>query len=274
MIQWILLTIIVGLALAYCLHAYESVEGMSDYPPTSSSSSSSSSSSTSTAPFADPADTDPDDLPWLASLSKLDRVARHGNSCTVMADNPGPEGTRLQTVSRTCESGMPHTADGDRIRIPDLIPEALRESIIRHELVHIWQRRSPELWSTFYRRHWSFEFPGDPPAGIPDQYIQARRSNPDTWRHPWVRWMARWWPIAIYDQPDSPRLRESHTVWWDEHRQQILDTPPTEWTSFFGYPSQDEHPHEISAVYLTDGDMNSEAARRLQRWWEIAKSHR
>jgi hypothetical protein len=267
MIQWLLIALIVGMALALMFRPVSSsnsnsnlIEGfVSDY----------SANIESPGNYALPVNTDPDDLPWLKSLSRLDIAARRSHSCTVMGERPGPDGTRLQTVARNCESGMPHTGDGDRIRIPDAIPEALREEIIRHELVHIWQRRHPDAWATFYRRQWSFEFHDDPPSGLPDDVIRMRRSNPDTWRQPWVRWMARWWPIAVYDDAEAPRLREAHTIWWDELRQTVITDPPIDWTAFFGLPSQDEHPHEIAAVFLADNATTSEAARRLQRWWEL-----
>jgi hypothetical protein len=43
--------------------------------------------------------------------------------------------------------------------------------------------------------------------------------------------------------------------------------PPEEWTLFFGRPSQDEHPHEISAVMLVAEDTATESGRRLLNWF-------
>ena len=285
--QWILTAIVVGLLFDYVfrgrnrnrsLSIIETMDNMTDCTDMADRMSASS--------YTPPAYEDMDDIPFLGSLSHMDRVARHMNACTVMGEREGPAGTRIQTVARTCESGMAHTADGDRIRIPDSIPEALRDETLKHELIHIWQRRAPDAWADFYRRQWSFVYADQPPAGLPPAIQESRRSNPDTWRHPWVRWMARWWPIPVYDHPQSgPRLREAHTVWWDEYTRSVLRTPPAEWTAFFGYPSQDEHPHEIAAVYLTEavdnsiateggavgggavGSTNTEASRRLRTWW-------
>jgi hypothetical protein len=169
---------------------------------------------------------------------------------------------------------MPHTQAGDRIILPGTIslsgfPD--RESIIRHELVHIVQRRNHDIWLNFYRRNWSFTFAPAAPQGIPQTLQKARRSNPDTWDPqsggPWACWQNRWWPVPIYRSVDNPQLRDAETVWWDSATGEVLSDPPDDWTAFFGKPAQDEHPHELSATMLVAGDTASEAGRRLQNWW-------
>jgi hypothetical protein len=219
---------------------------------------------------------DPRDLPWIASWSPADRAARHGQICAVTFTEEGPHGTTIQTVSKTCEAGMAHTRPGDRIVIPDSIPMPHRDQTIRHELIHIHQRRNPDAWRTFYRRSWSFQFAAAPPPGLPAAVKAARRSNPDTWDPatggPWAVWQGRYWPLAIYTDPQTPRLREARTVWWDDMRQELLEFPPASWTAFFGSSTQPEHPHELAAVYLTAESRESEAARRLDEWWAAAGS--
>ncbi len=205
------------------------------------------------------------DLPWLASWSSTDRAARKGQTCTVLSKEPGPANTTIEIVSSSCEAGMAHTQAGDRIILPDSIPEAARPDTIRHELVHIFQRRKPDVWAAFYRRAWLFELFTDPPAGMP---AVARRSNPDTWTQPWSCWKGRFWPVPIYKSPDAPRLREARTMWWDSWRSEMTNTPPDAWTAFFGSQSQEEHPHELAAVLLTANDTATEAGRRLQSWWQ------
>jgi hypothetical protein len=173
---------------------------------------------------------------------------------------------------------MPHTQAGDRIILPEtvtLVGTAVgfpdREAIIRHELVHILQRRNPDIWLEFYRRNWSFTFAPTAPQGLPQTIQAARRSNPDTWDPesggPWSCWQHRWWPVAVYRTPSNPILRDAETVWWDSATGQVLAEPPTEWTAFFGKPTQDEHPHELAATMLAASDTSSEAGRRLQNWW-------
>jgi hypothetical protein len=79
--------------------------------------------------------------------------------------------------------------------------------------------------------------------------------------------MERYWPVPVYQDPKVPALRNAVTVWWDDLQQTILTTPPAAWTSFFGNPSQDEHPHEIAAVKIVAADTSTEAGRRLMNWW-------
>ena len=208
------------------------------------------------------------DLPWLASWSAMDSAARKGQTCTVLSREPGPANTTIEIVSASCEAGMAHTRAGDRIVIPESIPLAARPDTIRHELVHIFQRKKPDVWADFYRRSWSFELFNEPPTGIPKEYVAARRSNPDTWTKPWSCWMGRHWPVQIYKGAQSPQLRESRLMWWDSWRSQMTDTSPEGWTSFFGTQSQEEHPNELSAVLLTADDTATEAGRRLQAWWQ------
>ena len=211
---------------------------------------------------------DPRDLPWIASWSAADRFARRGHNCVPIFTVAGPDGTIIETVSKSCESGMPHTRAGERIIIPDSIPEPLKAEIIGHEMIHIYQRRFPEAWRDFYRRSWSFELHEAPPHDMPNSVIEARRANPDTrLAGPWSAWMGRFWPVPVYTDPKAPSLREAVTVWWDTHKQKILTEAPTEWTAFFGRPTQDEHPNEISAVLLVTDDYSTEAGRRLMSWW-------
>jgi hypothetical protein len=212
-------------------------------------------------------DDDPRDLPWIASWSAADRFARQGHNCAVKYIKEGRDGTTIITTSKSCEAGMPHTRAGGRIIIPDSIPEPLRADIIAHELIHIYQRRDPEMWATFYRRNWAFQFHDEPPASMPASVREARRANPDTFQVPWPCWMGRIWPVPVYTNPQAPSLRDAVTVWWDDQTRKVLTTPPEGWTAFFGHPSQDEHPHELAAVMIVSADTMSEAGRRLMNWW-------
>ena len=210
---------------------------------------------------------DPRDLSWIATWSKADQFARRGNNCMPIFKVAGPDGTIIETTSKSCESGMPHTRVGERIIIPDSIPEPLKAEIIGHEMIHIYQRRFPDAWADFYRRSWSFDLRSEPPVNMPKSIKEARRANPDTWVTPWSVWLDRFWPVPVYTDPKAPSLREAVTVWWDEQDNKILTVPPEGWTAFFGKPTQDEHPHEISAVLLMIDDYSTEAGRRLMSWW-------
>lgn len=212
-------------------------------------------------------DDDPRDLPWIASWSAADTFCRQGHNCAVKYIKEGRDGTNIITTSKSCEAGMPHTRAGDRIIVPDSIPEPFRAEIIAHELIHIYQRREPAPWADFYRRNWSFTLQKTPPPSIPPSIREARRGNPDTFEIPWSCWLGRYWPVPVYTNPQTPDLRDAVTVWWDEREKKVLTEPPANWTAFFGRPSQNEHPHEMSAVMIVAADTSSEAGRRLMNWW-------
>jgi len=217
-------------------------------------------------PYLEDTEDDPRDIPWIASMTPADKEAREGQNCAVKYTEKGSDGITIITTSRSCEAGMPHTREG-RIYLPDSITEAFRAEILAHERIHILQRADPDKWANFYRRNWSFILYNEPPKNIPTKILDAKRGNPDTFKEPWPCWMGRYWPVPIYNNMESPTLRDTSTVWWDDYKQAILTTPPASWTTFFGTPSQDEHPHEIAAVMIVAGDTATEAGRRLLNWW-------
>ena len=271
MIQNILLLAIAGLTIAYLLKNKTSNEGFVPGANDGDDSISPAADHPSAMVVASD-DDDPRDIPWIASWSATDKVARRGQNCMPMHTEVGPHGTTIFTTSKSCEAGMPHTRAGDRIIIPDSVPLPARDTTIAHELVHIHQRRNPDAWRRFYARAWSFQFSNSPPPGLPTSVQAARRSNPDTWYPegggPWACWMGRWWPVPIYSIPERPQLRNADVVWWDDWRKTIVRNPPLSWIQFFGSPAQQEHPHEIAACIIVSGDRTMEAGRRLLDWWQ------
>jgi hypothetical protein len=269
-LQHILLLAIAGLVVAYMVRPEGSKEHFTPSPADPTDDIGLSGPNTVYAPAFSVSPTEEDDvrdLPWIASWSPADRAARRGQNCVPMHQDDGPDGTLILTVSKSCEAGMPHTRPGDRIIIPDSVPLPDRAEVLAHELVHIYQRRNPEAWATFYRRNWSFELHDKPPAGMPASIIGAKRSNPDTWS--WPCWTGRYWPVPVYTDPKSPKLRDCVTVWWDQWRREVLTVQPSAWSQFFGRPAQDEHPNEIAAVMIVAEDTQTEAGRRLLNWWRV-----
>jgi len=259
MLQLVLAIIVIGLAVAHFLRGPTETEGFAD------------GAGTNTTPTFENDVDDPRDLQWLGSLSRADTTARAGHSCKPLTTEPGPAGTTIVNTAGSCEAGMPHTRPGDRIVIP-AGAAGDRSEIIHHEFIHILQRRHADEWSKFYRRSWAFVFHPSPPTGLPADIRAAKRSNPDTWDPemggPWACWHGRFWPIPIYNDINAPTLRDSSTVWWDDMRQELLRVPPPSWTTFFGHPGQDEHPHEIAACMIVANNTTTEAGRRLMNWWQ------
>jgi hypothetical protein len=270
-IQLALITVIFGLVAGYVLRAAQIQEGFTPQgSPSSADPPLLGSTATNGAPTED--EDDPRDLPWFASWSRVDAVARDGQICAPTYVENGPDGTTIITTSPSCESGMPHTRAGDRIVIPSSVTLTDRADVLAHELIHIRQKRHPEAWLKFYRSAWAFTFAPIPPREMPAEIVSARRANPDTWDPrsggPWACWRNRWWPVPVYKNPDAPQLRNCATVWWDSATGEVLTAPPAEWIQFFGRPSQDEHPHEIAAVKIVAEETATEAGRRLLGWFK------
>lgn len=200
-----------------------------------------------------------DPHPW--TLHTQDRAARRLHSCKVRERFPDTEtpNTWIEVVEDTCEDGLPHTSAADTIRIPVQVWEtsqSRRDNVLRHERIHILQRRSPERWLAFYKSAWGYTLANTPPAQLPADVVAKVRGNPDTWPHPWACWQGRYWFLPLYKDPDQPQLRNTEVRVWDSETRTWC-APPLAWRVQFcrgaeQCPHQWEHPHEIAAEMWTD----------------------
>ena len=166
--------------------------------------------------------------------------------CTVLERIPYKDGTTIHIVNDTCSEGLPHTSNTNTIIMPlSSWNHERREDTLRHELVHIRQRRDSELWYEFYRTHWDYV-----PTSLPPELSSGLiRPNPDTEDKPFMLWRGQWIFIPIYSQDRS--LRKATVRVYDIQTKSFTSIPP-EWTAFFSTGlHQYEHPNEISAEFLT-----------------------
>jgi hypothetical protein len=213
-------------------------------------------------------------LPW--AINSLDKLARKDQSCTVLLthDDDDIEDAVVEIVDGTCEQGLPHTSDKNTIRmtLDSWNNESRRHTILKHERIHLLQKRDPEAWKQFYTQHWGYtHLLESPPPLIPSSITEMMRSNPDTVQHPWVCWQNRYWFIPAYNDPAHPTLKDTTSRVWDQVLQNFVDTPH-EWKMLFcseeGCPYQFEHPHEISAEYLSsDQQPQTPAFASLRSWF-------
>lgn len=196
-----------------------------------------------------------DTYDWSDSWSDLDRAARKGADCTPIVKvhrKFGDLSAWIWTVPKSCEQGLPHTRAIDVIAIPVDFPEGKLPEVLEHEKIHLLQRQMPETWERFYRIAWNYELFTAPPAGMPLELTDFIRANPDTSHKPWTRWLSRWWSVPVYPSSKNLSLSGSPVLWWDEQDRVIRNTPPEDWIRFFGSGvHQLEHPHEITAEYLS-----------------------
>jgi hypothetical protein len=201
--------------------------------------------------------------PRIWSQSAADKKARESQTCSILQtfDDAELPQARIQLMNSSCEGGLPHTVGTTAIRISDTVwSEASAErraDILRHERVHLLQRRYPDEWEHFYEQQWGYRISLQPPASMPAEILEQTRGNPDTFPKRWACWRKRYWFVPVYTDCHAPNIREATVRVWDSETRQWLKEPPTEWKLTFCTergvcPNQSEHPAEIAAEYWTD----------------------
>ena len=198
-----------------------------------------------------------DDTSWSNNWTKLDFKARNEANCKPIHKEYkrlGTIGSWIWTMNKTCENGLPHTRSSNIIALPEDLSKIQSKKIIEHEKIHLHQRRNPNVWKQFYKKFWNYEIYQSLQAQtMPTELIEMKRANPDTNDAPYACWKNKWWSIPIYKSRDDLKFINCIVKWWNQETNEIFTDPPDEWISFFGpNVSQTEHPHEISAVYITD----------------------
>ena len=183
-------------------------------------------------------------------------------TCSVLRRIPTPDGM-VELVGPDCLEGLPHTTDGNTIRMTESVwNSGRRDEIMIHERVHLDQKRNPEAWTRFYKTAWGYDLEKGAPSGL----RTVLRPNPDTADSPYAVWRSRY--VFFVEATPDQRLRTAPVRVWDK-TQGALCTAPPEWNAFFcdghGCPHQWEHPHELAAEYLTLGS-EAPAARALRQW--------
>jgi hypothetical protein len=208
---------------------------------------------------------------WV--LRPLDKLARQQNSCHILRtlEDMELDDCQIKIVDPTCESGLPHTSDAHTIRMTeDVWNSATRDSTLKHERVHILQRRYPAEWRRFYEEHWGYTLHTEPPTSLPSSDALRLRANPDTATDPWVSWMNRYWFAPLYSNTENPTLLGVSIQVWDSEAHVWLSEPPEDWRRLFcgdgKCPHQWEHPHEIAAELWTADAFHTPAGYSLKNF--------
>ena len=216
------------------------------------------------------------DYDWSASWSKYDITARANADCkpiTKIHMKLGAISTWVWTVPKSCEQGLPHTRGIDVIAIPINFPQQLLPPLMDHERVHLLQRQMPDSWARFYRLKWYYTIFSAAPFAMPVELVRLRRANPDTAISPYACWKSRYWSVPVYLSETNLSLKDAPIKWWDQETGLVSDSAPDAWVTFFGNSiHQCEHPHELSAEYIS-GPIRSgvkkmpEGLKRLADSW-------
>jgi hypothetical protein len=184
------------------------------------------------------------------------------DECVVLERRTLPDGAILEVVNDSCKEGLPHTTSGTTIRMTHAVANSPRyDTILVHERVHLDQKRRPTFWRDLVHRIWSYEVLVDPPAGLPSEWIDRRRPNPDTDQAPWALWRGRYLFFAAYNE--DRRLKTASVHIWDLEARRLVPIPP-EWQKQFSIdgqaPHQYEHPYELAAEFIAERSQCSAAA--------------
>jgi hypothetical protein len=190
------------------------------------------------------------------------------DECTVLQTIRSGD-AHVEIVDDRCKEGLPHTTDPDTIRMTRAVWEGpRRDAVMTHERVHLAQRRTGEAWRDFYSRAWGYVCSRTPPGDIPADYVARLRPNPDTADTPWATWRDRYVFFPAFTVDGT--LQGAEVIVWDleNHRQVGI---PEAWKAEFcgtgACPHQYEHPHEISAEWLSAPTRpDTSAARKLFAW--------
>lgn len=175
----------------------------------------------------------------------------------------------IEIVDEQCKEGLPHTTGPQVVRMTrNAWNGPRRDAILRHERVHLAQKGSNAVdWFKFYENMWDYKCTSIPPVDIPAELVAARRPNPDTDNCPWAIWRNRYVFFPAFSSDKT--LRGAEVIIWDLVEGRRTSIPESWRAEFCGNgdcPHQYEHPHEISAEWLTENTAKTPAAYKLFAW--------
>jgi hypothetical protein len=163
---------------------------------------------------------------------------------TFLKSMQGGTGVEVVVLNPSAEGGMPHTRAGSLICIPAY--HTSLEETLRHEMVHIQQRREPALWKMKMQLE-GWQAVGD--GSVPEVWRRRCRLNPDTCAARWFAWQERYVPLPLFVREDKPDLRDVVVRWYDMEEGIVQSSPPSSFSKRYGElgTSSMEHPYELWA---------------------------
>lgn len=160
----------------------------------------------------------------------------------------------------SADNGYPHTRPKSVVCLPEscvTVSDEVLRNTLRHEAMHIHQRRFPALWNAKITNDgWT----PVPSTAIPSRFRQQSRINPDTCYDPFWAWDTYHVPMPIFKNAESLTLADIRVEWLDLRTGALFHAPPPSFTRTYGSPSQPEHPYEIYAIKYADEGLSSNAA--------------
>lgn len=212
---------------------------------------------------------------YLAAIgaSDINSLARKGTSYTPFFVEPETvdpvlriiegiellDGSDILLMHPTADNGFPHTRPKELVCLPAKVIGSGTESLaetLRHEAIHLHQRRKPDLWMQTCRKDgWS----AITAELLPAHLRLACRINPDTFRPtPFWAWEDYTVPLPLFIPKPNLSLSDCVVKWYDLRNGVLYRDPPSSFKGRYGHnPPQSEHPYELLAVELAKEGIQS-----------------
>jgi len=174
-------------------------------------------------------------------------------------------GADVVVVHSSADNGYPHTRPKAVVCLPDTFitsssNEALAETL-RHEAMHIHQRKFPDLWKQKCIQEGWTPVPID---NVPKRFRDQCRINPDTMACPFWAWDKYSVPLPMFKSESPSNLGDVRIEWLDTRTGALFHDPPSSFVTKYGSPSQPEHPFEIYAVIFASEGISTHKALYLK----------
>ena len=158
-------------------------------------------------------------------------------------------GETIVTMHPSADGGMPHTRPPSTICLPAYFPEQKVEDVLRHERIHLDQRKNQYAWSVRLENDGWTPVEGEK---IPEEYRRRCRINPDTCWSPFWAWEKRYVPLPFFVREDKPDLADISVRWYDLQENMLASVAPHTLIAKYGAlsASSAEHPFELMAYAL------------------------
>jgi len=158
-------------------------------------------------------------------------------------------GADVVIMHSSADNGYPHTRPTAVVCLPERFVitssnETLAETL-RHEAMHIHQRKFPDLWKQKCIEEGWTPVPNDK---VPKRFRDQCRINPDTMTCPFWAWDSYSVPLPMFKGESPSHLGDVRIEWLDIRTGALFHDPPPSFVAKYGSPSQPEHPYEIYAV--------------------------
>ena len=189
---------------------------------------------------------------YQAKCAACDLNARARARCTYLPWNEDHfssyalPGETIVTMNPSADGGMPHTRPPSTICLPAHFPKSMLESTLKHERIHLDQRKRYSAWvAALAQEGWAPVTEEE----IPQEYRRRCRLNPDTCWSPFWSWKGRYVPLPFYVREDKPELRDISVRWYDLEEGIIGSVVPASLVKRYGTLQSHslEHPFELMA---------------------------